>query len=257
MKKIFLSILMLATSVTAMQAESFLTNVKSFIKPWRVDVHLGYGIGGSAPIGMPETIRELNRFSLTPNLLLGLDAHREINDRWGFMTGIHFENKGMSIDATVKNYHMEITRGGQTLAGQFTGRVVTDITAWMFTLPIQATFNVSNKVQFKLGPYFSYLTNRTFDGYAYNGYLRVGNPTGEKVELGAVEGERGDYDFSEHLRRFQWGVDLGVDWHITKRFGAFADLSWGLSGVHQSDFHTIEQTLFPIYGTVGVSYRIR
>ena len=256
MKKIFLSILMLATSVTVMQAESFLTNVKSFLKPWRVDVHLGYGIGGSAPIGIPETIRELNRFSLTPNLMLGLDAHRDINDRWGFMTGIHFENKGMSIDATVKNYHMEITRGGQTLAGQFTGRVVTDVTAWMFTLPIQATFNVS-KVQFKLGPYFSYLTNRTFDGYAYNGYLRVGNPTGEKVELGAAEGERGDYDFSEHLRRFQWGVDLGVDWHITKRLGAFADLSWGLSGIHQSDFHTIEQTLFPIYGTVGVSYRIR
>ncbi len=257
MKKLYVFLLSLVVSVTAIQAESFLSNVKAFIKPWRVDVHLGYAIGGSAPIGVPESIRKLNKFSLTPNLMLGLDAHRQINDRWGFMTGIHFENKGMSIDATVKNYHMEITRGGQTLNGQFTGRVTTDVTAWMFTLPLQATFNVSNKVQFKLGPYFSYLTNRTFDGYAYDGYLRVGNPTGEKVELGTKEGERGDYDFSEHMRRFQWGVDLGVDWHITKRFGAFADLSWGLSGIHQSDFHTIEQTLFPIYGTVGVSYRIR
>ena len=257
MKKIYVFILSLAVSVTAMQAESFLTNVKAFLKPWRVDVHLGYGLGGSAPIGMPETIRGLNKFSLTPNLLLGLDAHREFNDRWGFMTGIHFENKGMSIDATVKNYYMEITRGGQTLNGRFTGKVTTDVTAWMFTLPVQATFNVSSKVQLKLGPYVSYLTNRTFDGYAYNGYLRVGNPTGEKVELGAVEGERGDYDFSEHMRRFQWGVDVGADWHINNRLGAFADLSWGLSGIHQSDFHTVEQTLFPIYGTIGISYRIR
>lgn len=257
MKRLSIIILSFIMTATAIQAESFLNNVKSFLKPWRVDVHLGYGIGGAAPIGVPATIRKLNKFSLTPNLMLGLDAHREFNDRWGFMTGIHFENKGMSIDATVKNYHMEITRGGQTLAGQFTGRVTTAVTAWMFTLPLQATFNVSKKVQLKLGPYFSYLTNRTFDGYAYDGYLRVGNPTGEKVELGSKAGERGDYDFSEHMRRFQWGVDLGVDWHVTKRFGAFADLSWGLSGIHQSNFHTIEQTLFPIYGTVGVSYRIR
>ncbi|MBQ4007139.1 MAG: PorT family protein [Muribaculaceae bacterium] len=257
MKRLSIIILSLVMTATAIQAEPLLKSVLGFLKPWRVDVHLGYGIGGTAPIGMPATIRKLNKFSLTPNLMLGLDAHRQFDERWGFMTGIHFENKGMSIDASVKNYHMEITRGGQTLDGQFTGGVTTDVTAWMFTLPLQATFNVSNKVQFKLGPYFSYLTNRSFKGYAYNGYLRVGNPTGEKVELGSKEGERGDYDFSDHLRRFQWGIDLGVDWHLTKRFGAFADLSWGLSGIHQSDFHTVEQTLFPIYGTVGVSYRIR
>ena len=257
MKRLSIIILSLVMTVTAIQAESFLKSVNNFLKPWRVDVHLGYEIGGTAPIGMPATIRKLNKFSLTPNLMLGLDAHRQINDHWGFLTGIHFENKGMSIDAQVKNYHMEITREGQTLAGQFTGGVTTDVTAWMFTLPFQATYKVSDKVHLKLGPYFSYLTNRTFSGYAYNGYLRVGNPTGEKVELGSAEGERGDYDFSEHIRRFQWGVDLGVDWHVTKRFGAFADLSWGLSGLHQSDFHTVEQTLFPIYGTIGVSYRIR
>lgn len=257
MKRLSIFILSIIMVATAVSAESFLKDVKQFLKPWRVDVHLGYEIGGTAPLGMPASIRKLNKFSLTPNLLLGLDAHRQLSGRWGIMTGIHFENKGMSIDATVKNYNMEITRGGQTLGGRFTGRVTTDVTAWMFTLPVQATFDVSDKVQLKLGPYVSYLTNRNFSGYAYDGYLRVGDPTGEKVELGNQAGERGDYDFSSHVRRCQWGIALGADWHISKRFGAFADLNWGLSGLHKSDFKTVEQTLYPIYGAIGLSYRLR
>ena len=53
------------------------------------------------------------------------------------------------------------------------------------------------------------------------------------------------------------GVTVGVDWAFYRRWGLSADLSWGLTGIHHSDFKTVEQTLYPIYGTIGVFYRIK
>ena len=217
---------------------------------------VGYNIGGSAPLGMPATIRKINRFSLTPNVTFGLGAYRPINGRWGAKVGITFENKGMETDANVKNYHMEITKGGETLEGVFTGNVVTRVTQWMFTVPVQVTCDV-RKVRLRAGPYFSYLTGYKFDGWAYDGYLRVDDPTGAKVVLGHEDGERGEYDFSDSMRRFHVGLGFGVDWYFMKKFGVWADLNWGLQGIHKSDFHTIEQTLFPIYGAFGIIYKIR
>ena len=87
--------------------------------------------------------------------------------------------------------------------------------------------------------------------------MRVGNPTGAKVELGSEDGNRGTYDFSDDMRNLQFGVMLGTEWYFHKRWGVFADLSWGVTGIFKDDFNTIEQTLYPIYGTIGVSYRIK
>ena len=34
-------------------------------------------------------------------------------------------------------------------------------------------------------------------------------------------------------------------------------LNWGLTGIFPSDFKTVEQTLYPVYGTIGVFYRLK
>jgi hypothetical protein len=51
------------------------------------------------------------------------------------------------------------------------------------------------------------------------------------------------------------GVTVGIDWAFYRRLGLSADLSWGFTGIHRSDFKTVEQTLFPIYVTIGFFYR--
>ena len=58
------------------------------------------------------------------------------------------------------------------------------------------------------------------------------------------------------MRNCQWGVTAGIDWAFYRRFGLSANLSWGLSGIHHSSFKTVEQTLYPIYGTIGFFYKI-
>ncbi len=218
---------------------------------------IGYTLGGTAPIGMPASIRTLHSYSVRPNFTLGVDAHHPFSDRWGILFGIHFENKGMKTDAGVKNYHMAMKKGNEVLEGVFTGNVITKVDQSLITIPVQATYDLSEKVRIKLGPYFSYVASHKFEGSAYDGYLRQGDPTGPKVELGTEPGERGDYDFSGDMRNWQVGIDVGLDWYITKRWGASVGLTWGLTEVFKKDFHTIEQPMYPIYGTIGVIYQLK
>ena len=57
----------------------------------------------SAPIGMPATIRSLNKYTLQPNYSLGFDVQKGTERPLGIAKhGIHLENKGMEIDASVQ-----------------------------------------------------------------------------------------------------------------------------------------------------------
>lgn len=217
---------------------------------------VGFSVGGTSPVGLPATIRKLNRYRLTPSFQLSLDAERRMTPFWGVLLGLRLENKGMDVDAQVKNYHMAMDRGGQHLEGQFTGNVRTKVNEWMFTIPLLATAHVGKTLRLKAGPYFSYVLSRHFDGYAHDGYLRVGSPTGPRINIGKDAGQRGDFDFSDSMRRTQWGVMAGADWWFSNRLGGYLDLNWGLTGVHHRSFKTIEQTLYPIFGTVGVAYQL-
>jgi len=244
---------------TAILAALMATTATAKILPDNLNytVRLGYNIGGTSPIGMPATIRKLNSYKLQSNFLLGFDVQKDLSGRWGVLAGLRFESKGMEVDATVKNYHMTIVRGGESLTGYFTGNNVSDVDMQMLTIPILATCRLGDKVMLKLGPYFSYLSSHSFKGHVYGGYLRETDPTGPKIEIGTDAYSQATYDISGDMRHLQYGIDFGVDWTIYQRWGVYADLSWGLNGVHNSDFHTIEQTLYPIYGSVGVTYKLK
>lgn len=217
---------------------------------------LGYSIGGTMPMGMPASIRSLERYTLKSNVVLSVDTYKPLRGRWGMMMGLHLDNKGMKTDAQVKNYSMEMRQGGEILRGRFTGYVVTDVDQCELTVPMQGVYSLSDKVRLRLGFYVSYLLSNKFEGYAYDGYLRVGDPTGEKVELGNDEASRGDYDFSDDMRKWQLGVMAGADWYFSHHFGLYVDLSCGLTGVFKSDFNIIEQTMYPIFGTIGIIYKL-
>ena len=224
---------------------------------FELKARIGYNIGGTAHLGIPASIRNIDKFSLTPSFMVGADALMPFHERLGLLVGLRFENKGMDVEATTKSYHMEVKKGESVMDGVYTGHVRQKVHEWMFTLPVQLTYRLSNKVQLKAGPYVSLLIDKSFSGYVYDGYLRQGNPTGPKVTMGKEEKERATYDFSDDMRSLQFGVAAGAEWQFAKRFGLFADLNWGLTGIFNSDFKTVEQTLYPIYGTIGVSYKIK
>ena len=217
----------------------------------------GYSIGGTVPVPLPATIRSIDSYSLTPSFMAGIDAQLPLNQKWGISVGLHFENKAMNSDVTTKAYHMEMVKGDTKLTGLFTGHINQEVTQWMFTIPVQATLQLSQKFLLRGGPYLSLLTSKKFYGIASDGYLRENNPTGAKILMGNKEGEWATYDFDDDMRSVQFGIGIGADWQVHKRIGLSADLNWGLTGIFPSDFKTIDQALYPIYATIGVFYRLK
>ena len=221
-----------------------------------LEVRAGYSVGATTPIGIPATIRHLKNFNLTPTCLIGINARWPVSRQWGIQTGLHLENKGMDVAVTTKGYHMAMEKGGEKLEGVYTGRVEQHVKQWMLTMPLQASYELG-AWRLRAGPYLSLLIARDFSGNVADGYLRKDNPTGQKIEMGHEPDERATYDFSEDMRRWQTGIAIGADWRLASRLGLSADLSWGLTGIMRSDFKTVEQTLYPIYGTISITYKLK
>jgi len=222
-----------------------------------VKARVGYNIGGTAPLGMPATIRSIESFRLTPNFMVGADGMYQLSERLGLLVGLRYEIKDMDGEVTTKGYHMKVKMDDDELEGLYTGHVRQKVRQRMFTIPLQLTYALSRKVLLKAGPYLSLLVSKDFSGYAADGYLRKDTPTGAKVVMGNEEGQWATYDFSDDMRTCQMGVAAGVDWEFHRHLGLSADLAWGLTGIHHSDFKTVEQTLYPIYGTLGLFYKIK
>ena len=137
----------------------------------------------------------------------------------------------MTTEATVKNYGMKIinTNGGE-LQGLWTGGVKTKVKNSYLTIPVVANYKVSKRWKVSAGPYVSYLIERNFSGHVYEGHLRTPDQTGSRVDF---TGESiATYDFSDNLRKFQWG----------------------LNDIFKKDFDTIAFAMYPIYFNVGFGY---
>ncbi len=242
-------------AVMAAVSSAFANGFTDFFKfGTEYEVNAGTNIGGSSPLPLPVEIRHINSYSPDLNLQIGVRAKKWLSNdqRWGIAVGLRLETKGMRTDATVKNYGMEIIDNGSVLSGRWTGRVHTKYHSQQLVFPITAVFRLNPKIVFNLGPYLSYAFTNDFDGHVYEGYLREGDPTGNKVSF---EGEsRATYDFSDNLRKFLWGMQGGVSWQAYKRLAINANLEWGCNGIFESSFKTVSFALYPIYLNAGFAY---
>ena len=69
------------------------------------------------------------------------------------------------------------------------------------------------------------------------------------------EGENiATYDFSNELRKFQWGAQIGGEWKAYKHLTVHADLTWGLNDIFNNNFKTITFSMYPIYLNFGFGY---
>ena len=213
-------------------------------------IKAGFNVGGTSPLPLPAEIRKLESYNPTIALSIEGNVCKKFDKRWGLMIGVRLETKGMKTDAQVKNYYMVMKpEDGGELSGAWTGNVKTKVRNTYLSFPVLATFQISKRWGLRLGPYFSYVTSREFSGSAYDGYLRNGDPTGEKVNVTSAT-----YDFSDDLRRFQWGAQLGAEWRAYKHLSIYADLEWGLNSIFPKDFKSVSFDMYPIYTNLGFAY---
>lgn len=219
------------------------------------EVRAGFNIGGASPIPLPEEIRALRGYNPNINLSIEGDILKWLdkNKTWGLTLGLRLESKSMEAKARTKNYSMEIIGdGGERLRGNWTGMVRTKFQGYYFTVPLLATWQTNKRLRLSVGPYVSLRTGGDFSGNVYEGYLRETDPTGNKVQF--ENGSTATYDFTDDLRRFQWGLQGGVSWRAFSHLNVNAALSWGLNDIFNSDFQTITFAMYPIYLNVGFGY---
>lgn len=224
----------------------------STVKGLEYRLKAGFNIGGTSPFPLPAEIRELKSYQ--PGMQISLEGNiiKWIDKKWGVLLGLRFEDKGMETDARVKNYYLVMASPDDgRLEGVWTGSVKTKVKNSYITLPFQAIYKVSPRWDLKLGPYVSFLTGEDFSGAAYNGYLREGDPTGDKV---IIENEEATYDFSADLRKVQWGVDIGAEWRAFKHLSVYSDLTWGLNSIFEKDFESVSFEMYCIYLNFGFGY---
>lgn len=220
------------------------------------DFRAGVNLGGTSPLPLPAEIREIKSFNplLLPVLEVGAN-HLFTDGKWGVRGAVRLEQKGMRTDARVKNYSMMITGDdGSSLSGFWTGNVVTEVRNTMLTVPVWALLKLSERFTLGAGPYVSFLLKGKFEGNAYDGYLREGAPVGDKVSFG--QDDSSPYDFSDNLRKVQFGLSLGADYATRGNLLLSASLSWGLTSVFPDSFNTIRFGMYPIYGSLALGYRL-
>ena len=156
----------------------------------------------------------------------------------------------MTTKARTKNYHMEAwnTDGTGKVQGAWTGKVKTAVSNTYMTLPVVAVYNINSRWNVSAGAYVSWLLKGKFTGAAYDGYIRDQDPTGEKADVICAQ-----YDFSNSLRRFNWGLQAGGEYRVREHIALFANLQWGMNGIFPSDFGCVTFEIYPIYGTLGVT----
>lgn len=218
------------------------------------EVNAGTSLGGATPLPLPAEIRHIDSYSPDLDLQLGLLVTKWLGNerKWGVAVGARLETRGMKTRATVKNYGMEILDNGKKLSGRWTGKVQTKYHSQQLVIPITAVYRINKRLKANLGPYLAFAFSNDFDGYVSDGYLREGDPTGDKY---VFEGDsRASYDFGDELRHFQWGMRGGVSWAAYKHLVVNADLTWGCNNIFKSSFKTVNFSLYPIYLNIGFGY---
>ena len=219
-------------------------------------IRLGYNIGATAPVPIPEEVRKIESYNPKFNPSLGINFKYGFSDKWGIGADLNFDWKGMRVKDEVKYMHTSVVlaEGSEKLTGYFVGKNTTNVDMTYLTIPIYGTYTFTDRWQVRLGIYAAKALSSKFDGSVNDGYIRIDSPTGQKQD---ITGEGATFDFSDDIRDYDFGVIAGGEFRATKRIGFYANLSWGLLPFFYKSSNPIEFTMWNIYGTIGISYRFQ
>ena len=243
-----------AATASAQHGHFDQTVLRMTVEGWHYQLRAGVNLGGMAPLPMPREIRSIESYNPLLNLYVEGRAEKLIGQTgFGVIMGFKLEQKGMKTDADVSNYYMEMTSDeGGYMEGNWTGHVSTKVRSSYVSVPIMLSYHISPRVMVAGGGYFSMKIGSDFSGTAYDGYLRNGNPTGERTEV-----DMAYYDFSSDMRQCHWGLQAGGEWKAYRNFSVTGEMTVGLNNIFPKGFRSVRFPLYPFYLNVGFAYNFR
>lgn len=215
----------------------------------------GFNLGATAPSSMPNEIRKIEGWWPQFSTQLGYNAIYHANPKWGVGWGILLDYKGMGTKVKAKYVHTRVEYQGDILTGYFVGMNKTEVKMSYVTVPIFATYTFNDKWRVRAGGYAAYAFSTSFRGDVYDGYLRVDEPTGEKIEF-EKGGNKASFDFSDDVRTFDLGVVIGGEMKINHKFNLYGNLNWGLRPIFSKEKRVMDFDMYNIYFAVGLAYNL-
>lgn len=224
-------------------------------KIWSHSFCLGYNPGAVSPLPLPENVRKINSWSPGFSPCFGYGICYNLHKKWSLETGLILNFKNMRVEDSVIYMRTLITkeRDGKTadFEGDFSGTNRTIVKTTYISVPLSLCFRPGLKWRFSGGVYFSWLLNGRFYGSVSNGYIRQGGPLGEKVLI-----DHADFDFSDKLRKFDWGAQLFISRTIFTKLSGSVGFQWGLRPVFDSEFTGIGFPMYNLYGSLGLKWEL-
>lgn len=245
MRKTILLLIATLLTVNILHAQ----DADTAVSPLQHSVALGIGTGASSPIPIPNRISEM---SWTPRLcvLVGYDLRYRLGTKIGFKTGLQIKHVGMSAEAKVYQMFTQAIVEESEVSGYFTGYNETVLHSTYISLPLQFSF-YHKSWKFDAGLFAALKIQGHFSGAVKSGYIRIEEPTGEKVEVGYEP-----FDFSEYIAPFNYGIEITTTRNFDDRWSARFDLSWALNSTFKDAFRGLEYKMYNIYGLFGIGYKL-
>ncbi|MDR1372728.1 MAG: PorT family protein [Dysgonamonadaceae bacterium] len=225
-------------------------NIKAQILEYSVE--LGVNAGGSMPVPFPNEIREIQKWQpewFAPHI--AMETLYKFNDRFGIAVQMAFDRKGFTVVSRVKSMYSEIkTEGGVLNTGNFTGKNTMRVQNSYLSIPVFAVI-CYNRWKSGLGLYAAYCTHASFKGKADDGYIRIGNPTGEQIEIQSAH-----FDFSQNINRPDFGLLLFTRRQCSRNLAITVEAGCGLSAVFSSEFSALPFGMRNICIMTGINYSV-
>lgn len=225
---------------------------------WEFELKAGVNLlGGAAPTFMPVELRAIDGYAPKYGMALEGVAVKWFGSEygapeWGISLGLRVENRGMKTGAQVKSFVTKVPMGNETLEGYYTGKVSMEYRSTPISLPILANYRFNRDWKVRAGLYFGYeLEGKFFSSVTTGGYLRTPTPIGGKMEFS----EDVPYEFSDQLRKFQWGGQVGFSWRAYSHFHINTDLNIGFNNIFRKGFEGIPFKMHPIFLLIGFGYQ--
>jgi hypothetical protein len=249
---LMLGMLMAAAQLFAQDNGHAQTNTHHFKPVLEHRILAGFNIGGTAPVGLPNTIRKIETYrpEFSPSLGYELSYHK--TRKWGIAVAVKLDYKGMYTKDEVQYFPTIITtKDGGRFEGDFTGKNETTVRNAYVSFPVSLVYTPTNRWRFNLGGYMAWLFSSNFHGNVSDGYIRNGGSLGEKVDI-----TEATFDFGTEVRSFDAGLQGGAAYRVGKKLSISGNLNWGLRPIFPDDFKGMDFPLYNIYFTLGVTYKI-
>lgn len=226
--------------------------------PFTHKIVVGFNLGATMPNYLVREIRGIDAYWVQFAPHLGYDVSYQLADKWSVESGIGLDIKGMGVRDRVKYMYTDVDIEGTNIKGYFTGRNQTEVKITYVTVPLRAAFHLNDKWRLRAGGYASYRSSSEFSGTVWDGYLRETRDkdiiNSDKLEI--EEKDLATFDFGKELRNFDFGLSLGFDHQINKRFGIYTDFTYSLTPIFPSSFTGIDMKMRNMYLQVGMSYTL-